>query len=83
VEKPQFNVKLMEVATDVVRDNVEKFTPELTQAETDRLLKQLLYDKLFLSDKTPKTKTKPKEKKKKKFKVVQPQSSSESESDSD
>ena len=76
-------VKLIETATDIVKDNVAKFTPELTQEQTDRLLKKMLYDKLCIKAK-PSNDRKPKKKKKKpKFKVVAPQSSSSDESESE
>jgi hypothetical protein len=75
-------VKLIETATDVVKENATKFTPELTQEQTDRLLKKMLYEKLCIKPKPSKTK-KPKKKKKPKFKVVEPQSSSSDESESE
>jgi hypothetical protein len=62
------------------KENATKFTPELTQEQTDRLLKKMLYEKLCIKPKPSKTK-KPKKKRKPKFKVVAPQSSS-SESES-
>jgi hypothetical protein len=76
-------VKLIETATDIVKENANKFSTELTQEQTDRLLKKLLYEKLCIPIKAKKKK-KPKEKKKKpKFKVVVPPNSSESESESE
>lgn len=67
--QPPIKKKLLEVATDIVAQNREQFTPELTQKETDRLLRRMLYDKLCL---TPK---------KKKKKQHRPPSSSDSDSD--
>jgi len=65
-------VKLIETATDIVKENAAKFTPELTQEQTDRLLKKMLYEKLCIKPK-PSNDRKPKKKKKKtKFKVVEP-----------
>ena len=76
-------VKLIETATDIVKDNATKFTPELTQEQTDRLLKKMLYEKLCIKPK-PSNDRKPKKKKKKpKFKVVEPQSSSSESESSD
>ena len=77
----EFKTKLIDVATDVAKSNIGQFIPELTQEQTDRLLKKLLYEKLCLNEKPKTKKSKPKPKKKK-FKIVQP-SESESESDSD
>ena len=74
---PEFKTKLIDVATDVAKSNIDQFTPELTQAQTDRLLKQLLYEKLCLNEKKKPKPKKPKIKKKK-FKIVQPSSESES-----
>ncbi len=76
-------VKLIETATDIVKENAAKFTPELTQEQTDRLLKKMLYEKLCIKPK-PSNDRKPKKKKKKtKFKVVEPQSSSSDSESSD
>jgi hypothetical protein len=81
---PDFKIKLMEVSTDLVKDNIKQFTPELSQAQTDRLLKQMLYKKLCLNEKVKKPKSKDLKKKKKQYKVVAPpNTSSDSESDSD
>ena len=83
-EQPELKDKLEETLTDIVKDNSKQFAPELTQAQTDRLLKALLYEKLCVSSKTTKkTVSTRKTAKKKKFKVVQPSSESESESESD
>ena len=59
---PDFKVKLMETATDVVKENVGAFTPDLTQEQCDRLLKKLLFDKLCLGEKKPKPRSKKKKK---------------------
>ena len=75
-------VKLIDTATHIVKENATKFTPELTQEQTDRLLKKMLYEKLCIKAKLSKTK-KPKKKKKPKFKIVAPQSSSSDESESE
>jgi hypothetical protein len=76
-------VKLIETATDVVKENATKFTPELTQEQTDRLLKKMLYEKLCIKPK-PSNDRKPKKKKKNQnSKVVAPQSSSSESESSD
>ena len=79
-EVPPVKAKLIETMTDIVAQNKPKFAQELTQKQTDALLKKMLYEKLCVSKKKPKKA----KKKKSKFKIVEPpSSSSEEESDSD
>ena len=70
---PEFETKVAETCTDIVKENPEKFA-ELTQAQTDRLLRKMLYEKLCLNDDKPEKKEKKSKKPKKKarFKVKKP-----------
>lgn len=73
----QFEKKMINEATDIVADNVKKFQ-DISQEESNALLRRLLLEKLKISE--PKKKKKGK-KKKVKFRVkTPPRSSSESES---
>lgn len=73
-----FEKKMINEATDIVADNVDKFDG-LSQKESDALLRELLMRKLKISE--PKKTKKKKSKKRIKFKVkTPPPSSSESES---
>ena len=89
----RLKAKLIDTLTDTISENKEQFDPGLTQAETDRLLKRLLFDKLCLDERKttppqPKRKLKPK-KKSKRFKwktrkpLTPPSSDSESSVSSD
>ena len=64
----------------IIADNADKLS-DITQKQTDTLLKKLLFEKLCINE--PKLKTKPKKKKKPKYRLRAPPSSSESESESD
>ena len=73
--------KLMgETMTDIIQENKPQFK-DLTQKQTDRMLKKLLYDKLMVEKKSKKVKAK-KPKKKSKYKIREPSSSDESSSES-
>jgi hypothetical protein len=78
-ETPPIKALLAEELTTIVKENKPLFQKELTQAQSDALLRKLLYEKLCISKKPKKEE---KTKKKKKFKIVAPPSSSESESES-
>ena len=78
--KPAAGLKasVIEQATDIVRDNKEQFL-DLSQRQTDKLLRRMLYEKLCVGDKAKKNK-----KSKVKFKsrkVAEESSSSEEDSD--
>jgi hypothetical protein len=79
VSAPPVKALLAQELTDIVAEHKAKFTRELTEKETNLLLKQLLYEKLVKQPKKPK---KPKSKKTK-FKLRTPPSSDQSESESD
>lgn len=65
--------------TDIVAEHKKQLTQELTQKQTEALLRKLLYERLCIVPKTKKEKpVKKKKKSKAKFRVVE--SSSESES---
>lgn len=77
-----YHAKMAETFQKIVKENESKLV-DLTQKQTDVLLKKLLYQKLCVDKpEKPKKVKKPKKAKKKKFKIVQP-SSSESESESE
>jgi hypothetical protein len=78
---PPVKQLLAEELTTIVKENKPLFQKELTQKETDALLRRLLYEKLCIKKKEKKPKEKPK--KKKKYKIKTPPQSSESESDSE
>ena len=77
--KPAAGLKasVIEQATDIVRDNKEQFL-DLSQRQTDKLLRRMLYEKLCVGDKAKKNK-----KSKVKFKSRKVEESSSSEEDSD
>jgi hypothetical protein len=79
--KPSLKKKLAKVAVDVIAENSGQLagTKDLTDEETDQLLRRMLYAKLCIE---PSKKKKPKPKPKRKKKVVLP-SSSDEESESD
>ena len=79
--KPAAGLKagVIEQATDIVRDNKEQFL-DLSQRQTDKLLRRMLYEKLCVGDKAKKNK---KSKVKFKSRKVAEESSSSSEEDSD
>ena len=79
--KPAAGLKasVIEQATDIVRDNKEQFL-DLSQRQTDKLLRRMLYEKLCVGDKAKKNK---KSKVKFKSRKVAQESSSSSEEDSD
>ena len=81
VAKPAAGLKasVIEQATDIVRDNKEQFL-DLSQRQTDKLLRRMLYEKLCVGDKAKKNK---KSKVKFKSRKVAEESSSSSEEDSD
>ena len=74
---PPVKALLAQELTDIVAEHKAKFAAELTEKETNALLKQLLYEKLVKKPKKPK---KPKSKKTK-FKLRTPPSSSSDQSD--
>jgi non-homologous end joining protein Ku len=82
---------LLEEATDIIKDHQRQFEPDLTQEQTDRLLKKLLYEKLCVRRKTKKERHTKKRKKHDKRKtknirvrqIVSSSSSSDSDSGSD
>ena len=67
---PNLKASVIEQATDIVRDNKEQFL-DLSQRETDKLLRRMLYEKLCVAKK---------KKKKVKFKSRKVDSSSSSSS---
>lgn len=74
--------KLMgETMTDIIKENKPQFK-DLTQKQTDVMLKKLLYDKLMIDQKSKKSKKvkAKKPKKKSKYKIREPSSSESSES---
>ena len=82
-DERDLQVKMAELTTDMVADNMKKIvrSQKLSDVEYDTLLKKMLYQKLCV-DKPSKTKPKKPKKVKKKFKIVEP-SESESSSESD
>ena len=53
VKKPQrLKSKLAGTLTDVIADNSDQFSQDLTQDETDALLKRMLYQKLCLDERS-------------------------------
>ena len=69
---PEFEKKVAETCTDIVKEHPEKFA-QLTQAQTDRLLRKMLYEKLCVEDKPEKKEKKSKKAKNKvRFKVRKP-----------
>lgn len=94
VPPPPIKEKLATELTDIVKDNKAKFGKELTQEQTDALLKKLLFEKLCLGrpntkiskakirGKTGKEKT-GKERTKKRYKLATPPQSSDDNSSSD
>jgi hypothetical protein len=74
---------LAEELTTIVKENKKEFQKELTQKETDALLRRLLYEKLCISKKGKSKKEEKPKKKKKKYKIKTPPPSSESESESE
>lgn len=84
----KFKTAMSNAMADVIKENEAKFK-NISQKQSDRLLKQLLYEKLCINESKPsKSKSKPAKKKgKKKFKIKalpsSSEESSESESDSD
>ena len=79
VSAPPVKALLAQELTDIVKEHKAKFAAELTEKETNALLKQLLYEKLVKKPKKPKSK----KTKKTKFKIQTPPSSDQSESESD
>lgn len=85
VEEAPIKKLLAHELTNIVAEHRAKFEKELTQKQSDKLLKQLLYEKLCVTKKSKKSTapakpTKLVKKKKTKFVVAQP-SSSDSDSD--
>ena len=91
--EPEFNeldlqIKMAELTTDMVADNVKKIikSQSLSDKDYDTLLKKMLFQKLCVDKPSKPEKKKEKKekkpKKKKKFKIVEP-SSSEGDSESD
>ena len=78
VVEPPIKKLLAETLTDVVKQNKPLFEKEMTQEQSDALLRKLLYAKLCIKEPKKEKKTK----KKKKFKIRAPPTSSESESES-
>jgi len=70
---PNLRANVIEQATDIVRENKEQFL-DLSQRETDKLLRRMLYEKLCVAKKK-------KKKKKVKFKSRKVDSSSSSSSE--
>jgi hypothetical protein len=71
--------RLAHAATDVIKEQRHEFEAELTQAQTDRLLKKLLYEKLCVSK--PKKQSKKQKKERRSYVKVRTPPSSESESE--
>lgn len=86
VTAPPVKELLANELTDIVKEHKKKFAKELTQKQTDALLRKLLYDKLCVSKKKKKvdaSSRKPAKKPKKiKFKIATPPPSSDSETES-
>ena len=80
-EVPPIKALLAAELTDIVAEHKKKFARELTDKETNALLKQLLYEKLVKKHKTKDPLSERKKKKKVKFKVQSPESSESSDSD--
>ena len=83
VDTPPIKKKLIQSSVNIVTEHKKKFKPELTQSQTDALLRKLLYEKLCIVEKK---KSKPKSKTKPKYKIkapTPPSSPSESESESE
>jgi hypothetical protein len=88
-EPPEFDEKdlqmrMADLTTDMIQKNFKKVVKaqKLSDAEYDILLKQMLYEKLCMTEPKPKKPSKqPKKVKKARFKIVEPSSSEESESD--
>lgn len=76
--EPEVEKELMTAAVNTVAKNKKQFVG-LSQKETDKMLKKLLYEKLVLSNK----KDKKKKKKKKKYYSSSESSSESSDSESD
>jgi hypothetical protein len=75
-----FKALMAKTLTDVIHDRQKDFV-DISQKQTDKLLKKLLYEKLCL-EKPKKVKSK-KSKSKKKFKIVEPSSESEDSEESE
>ena len=89
--EPPIKEMLADELTDIVRDNQDKLM-DLTEKQTNKLLRKLLYEKLTVSkEKKKKNKQEKPKKKPKKYKIKTPppsdsetsESESESESESD
>ena len=76
--------KLTETLVETVADHRDQFNRDLTQEQTDRLLRKMLYEKLCLNDDKPekeKSKKSKKPKKKVRFKIKKPKTPPPSSSD--
>jgi hypothetical protein len=82
-DEKDLQVRMADLTTNMVADNMKQIikNQKLSDAEYDILLKQMLYQKLCMTEPKPKKPSKPPKKAKKRFKIVEPSSSSESESD--
>ena len=78
VNKEKYNKQIKDELVKIVNTNSHQFK-EISQKESDELLKRLLYEKLCKKDKKPDKK----KKKKSKFKVVKPPQSFSSSSEED
>lgn len=83
-EAPPIKELLANELTDIVAEHKKEFAKELTQKQTDALLRKLLYEKLCVSKKTkkPTKHKKPKKPKKVTYKIKTPPSSSCSDTES-
>ena len=78
VQEKELKSEVKAEMKSIIKENKNEFK-ELTQKETDQLLKRMLFEKLCVNKKKEKKIAKPKTKKK--YKVVQPSSSDESSSE--
>jgi hypothetical protein len=81
-EHPSLKASIIEQATDIVRDNKVQFL-DLSQRDTDKLLRRMMYEKLCMNARAEKKKKKKSKVKFKSRKVAEESSSSSSEEDSD
>jgi len=83
VQEKELKSEVKAEMKSIINENKNEFK-ELSQRETDALLKRMLFEKLCVKKKKKKKKAKPKPKKKKyKLRKIESSSESESESESD
>jgi hypothetical protein len=82
-DEHDLQLRMADLTTNMIQKNFKKVVKaqKLSDAEYDILLKQMLYEKLCMTESKSKPSKKQPKKAKKKFKIVEPSSSSESESD--